>query len=139
MSSSNNTGSTNFGFPPPVLPAFLITGFFIAAAVTLCTWRHFQWQTRRANRARAALVELDNEITKRRIPKLWDVWVDGGNESGDPKIDWNTVMVGRQASCEDISGLMFAFAAIVSFRIVADREGVRYKLCVWHAWEKFNN
>jgi len=93
--SAPNSGQVE-GFPPAILPAFLITGFFIAAAVTLCTWRQFRQATRRTERARAALLALEQGervAISNTVPKLWDVWVDGVNEKSVLNlVDWGTVM-----------------------------------------------
>jgi len=86
------TGSTGFGLAPPVLPAFLITGAFIAVAVTLFTWRHFRWQRRESIRRRNALQNHQTSLSNRHVPKLWDVWVNGDVEKGRQSSDWNTVM-----------------------------------------------
>jgi len=91
--ATERTGS-GFGLAPPVLPAFLITGAFIAVAVTLFAWRHFRWQRRDETRRRTAYLNRQRGLTNRHIPKLWDVWVNHENEAnaGRQSSDWNTVM-----------------------------------------------
>jgi len=90
IAPTNN--STGFGLAPPVLPAFLITGAFIAVAVTLFTWRHFRWHRRDEARRRAALLNRQRGTTNKHVPKLWDVWVNHGSEASRQSSDWNTVM-----------------------------------------------
>jgi len=91
--ATERTGS-GFGLAPPVLPAFLITGAFIAVAVTLFAWRHFRWQRRDERRRRSAYLNRQRGLADRHIPKLWDVWVNHENETSASRqsSDWNTVM-----------------------------------------------
>jgi len=92
--SSNSSGDNGagLGLAPPLLPAFLITGFFIAVAVTLLTWRHFRWQAQDQARRRAGLLRRGDTMVNKRVPKLWDVWVDGENVKSLQSNDWRTVM-----------------------------------------------
>jgi len=89
--SASASAPVGLGIAPPLLPAFLITGFFLAIAVTVLTWRHFRWQAQDEARRRRALAR-QSALTDKRVPKLWEVWVEDGNEKPVQCNEWNTVM-----------------------------------------------
>jgi hypothetical protein len=92
--SASASAQVGLGIAPPLLPAFLITGFFLAVAVTVLTWRHFRWQAQDEARRRRAL-SRQRALTDKRVPKLWEVWVEDGIEKPVQSSEWSTVMVGR--------------------------------------------
>jgi len=101
---TGSSGKGGFGLAPPLLPAFLITGFFMFIAVSVMTWRHIRWQRREVDRRHEAFLRREAEHNNKRVPKLWEVWVDGGNEKSYQSSDWHTIMPLSAAADTNLKG-----------------------------------